>query len=189
MLFMQNLVIKTPNSLCRSGRGIVDLQLCYFVQGALWFQKVEKIDFENRLSEPFLHANARARSSATSRARHVGAPPYTPYPRRARTPRHRSVQRSLRCADVLLCMTSTAAGMVPSGEATLTGAPPTARHWPPGQPHVAEPCRPRRACSGHRGDITTSQPTFRGYINTSPTAPRARTPPPELHHPPLPPPW
>jgi hypothetical protein len=95
----------------------------------------------------------------------------------------------LRCADVLLCMTSTAAGMVPSGKATLTCAPPTARHWPPGQPHVAEPCRPRRACSGHWGDITSSQPTFRDYINTSPTAPRARTPPPELHHLPLPPPW
>jgi hypothetical protein len=135
--------------------------------------------------EPFLHAHAPARR----RARDVGAPPYAPYPCRARTPRHRRVQRSLRCAGVLLYMTSTAAGMVPSGEATLAGAPPTARHWPPGQPHAVEPCRPRRACSGHRGDITGSQPTFRGYINTSPTTPRARTPPLELHRPPLSPPW
>jgi hypothetical protein len=116
-------------------------------------------------------------------------PLYASYPRRARTLRRRSVQWSLRCASVLLCMTSTAAGMVPSGEATLVGTPPTARHWPPGQPQVAEPCRPRRTCSGHRGDITSSQLTFRGYINTSPTAPHARTPPPELHRPPLPPSW
>jgi hypothetical protein len=95
----------------------------------------------------------------------------------------------LRCAGVLMCMTSRAAGMVPSGEATLAGAPPTARHWLPGQPHVVEPCRPHRACSGHQGDITSSQPTFRDYINTSPTTPRARTPSPELHRPPLPLPW
>jgi hypothetical protein len=72
---------------------------------------------------------------------------------------------------------------VPSGEATLAGAPPAARHWPSGQPHIAEQCRPHRVCTGHRGDITNSQPTSHDYINKSPFVPRARTPPPELRRP------
>jgi hypothetical protein len=80
-------------------------------------------------------------------------------------------------------VTFTAAG-VPSGEATLAGAPPAARHWPPGQPHVAEQCHLHRACTGHRGDITNSQPTSRDYLNKSPFVPRARTLPPELRRPP-----
>jgi hypothetical protein len=112
------------------------------------------------------------------------APPYTPYPRRARTPRGRNVQRSLRCAGVLLCMTFTAVWGVPSGEATLAGVPTASRHWPPGQPHVAAHCRPHRVCTGHRGDITNSQPTFRDYINKSPFVPCARKLPPELRRPP-----
>jgi hypothetical protein len=102
------------------------------------------------------------------------ASPYAPYPRRARTPRCRSVQRSMHCAGGLLCKTSMAAGMVPSGEATLADAPPAARQWPPGQPHVAEHYRPHRACSDHRGGPTSSQPTSHDYIDKSPTAPRAR---------------
>jgi hypothetical protein len=95
------------------------------------------------------------------------APPYALYPRRAHTPRGRNVQRSPRCAGVLLCVTFTAVWGVPSGEATLVGALTAACHWPPGQPHVAEHCRPHRVCTGHRADITNSQPTFRDYINKS----------------------
>jgi hypothetical protein len=100
--------------------------------------------------------------------------PYAPYPHRARMPRSQSVQRSMRCAGELLCMTSMADGMVPSGEATLADATPAARHWPPGQPHVAEHCCPHRACSDHRSGPTSSQPTSHDYIDKSPTAPRAR---------------
>jgi hypothetical protein len=81
----------------------------------------------------------------------------------------------LHCAGVFQCMMSMAAGRVPSGEATLAGAPPATRHWPPGQPHVAEHCRPHRTCSDRRGDPTSSQPTSNDYIDKSPTAPRART--------------
>jgi hypothetical protein len=47
-------------------------------------------------------ANARERRDAPCRdvvRGHVGKPPYAPYPRRARTPRHRSDHRSLRCAS------------------------------------------------------------------------------------------
>jgi hypothetical protein len=136
-----------------------------------------KIKFENRLSKLSWLANAGARSKRDVVRGHIGAPSYAPYPRRVRTPRCRNVQRSLRCTGVLLCMTSTAARMVPSGEATLAGAPPVARHWPLGQPHVVEHCHPHRACSGHWGDLTSLKPTSHDYINKSPTAPRARTPP------------
>jgi hypothetical protein len=94
---------------------------------------------------------------------------------RVRTPRCRSVQRSFLCAGVLLCMTSMATGRVPSREATLAGAPPAARHWPLGQPHVAKHCRPHRACSDRRGDPTTLQLTSHDYIDKSPTAPLAHT--------------
>jgi hypothetical protein len=135
---------------------------------------VEKINFENRLSKLFLLANVGAHPKRDIVHGHVGAPPYAPYPRWARTPRCRNVQRSMRLVGGLLCMTSMAAGMVPSGKAALTGAPPSARHWPPGQPHVTEHCRPHRACTDHRGDPTSSQLTSHDYIDKSPTAPRAR---------------
>jgi hypothetical protein len=92
----------------------------------------------------FSPCNARAHSSATSRARHTKLP----YARRACTPRHRKTHWSVRRAGKLLCVTFMGAWTVPGGCIPLAGVPTAVRHWATGPPHVAAPCCPHRACTG-----------------------------------------
>jgi hypothetical protein len=107
---------------------------------------------------------------------HVGAPPYVPYPHRARTPRHRSDHRSLRCVGVDSPVTIVASGPCQVAPIHRTDAPPAARHWPSGRRTSPAMLWPLHACLCHRRDLTNSQPAVPNYKKTSPaSASRAHT--------------
>jgi hypothetical protein len=69
MLFVQNLLAKTPKCLWKSCRGVLDLQLCYLSQGALQLKKSEKNSFKVCQSEWFLPLGIPER--VTAPASHV----------------------------------------------------------------------------------------------------------------------
>jgi hypothetical protein len=54
MPFVQNWLRKTPYALCRSCRGIRDLQLSYYPHGPLQLEKFEKNSLKVGQSEQFL---------------------------------------------------------------------------------------------------------------------------------------
>jgi hypothetical protein len=115
---------------------------------------------------------------------HVVAPLYVPYPGRARMPRSQSDHRSLRYAGVNSPVTFVASGLCQVAPIHRIGAPPAARHWPPGLRMSPAMPWPFHACLCHRRDLTHSQPTFPDYKKTSqasasrarPTAARAPQP-------------
>jgi hypothetical protein len=70
---MQNLVFKTCISLCKSCRGLLDLQLCYSLLVALWLQKFEKMSVKQSYLEMKM-SRERATHDAVMPRPHVGLP-------------------------------------------------------------------------------------------------------------------
>jgi hypothetical protein len=102
---------------------------------------------------------------------HVGHPPYTPYPRRACTPRHRSDCRSLRCAGGSTPEPSVESG---SRQVALINWPAhhpwraIGRHW-----HVVGHAPGLSTCGSGTG-VTPPTPTDLPHAyKPAPAAPRA----------------
>jgi hypothetical protein len=72
MPLMQRWLSKTPYTLCRSCRGVLDPQICYLPHGALQLKKFEKISIKVGQSERFF---LLAFHSAPSRRRRASPTP------------------------------------------------------------------------------------------------------------------
>jgi hypothetical protein len=86
MQFVQKWLRKTPYALCRSCRGMLDLQLSYSNLGALQFNFLEKTAVEQGNPEMFPRRNALLRDVARRRAPDRAPTPLAGPGRRGRLP-------------------------------------------------------------------------------------------------------
>jgi hypothetical protein len=121
MRFVHNWLGKRPYTLCRSGRGIGDLQLCYSPLGPLQFKNLEKNPFKQGQTN-FKHSwpCPRARRRPTQRSRWT------------RTPRPALARWSMRHGPPLRTAIP-ALSPVATRHARMGGVAPT---MPLGQPRV-----------------------------------------------------
>jgi hypothetical protein len=72
--FVQNPLLRTPKSLCRSCREFIDLQLCLLDRGSLQFKTLENQAVKRVLTDAQTSTNALARDDTRNAARPAPAP-------------------------------------------------------------------------------------------------------------------
>jgi hypothetical protein len=122
---------KTPYALCKSCRGMGDLQLSYSSLGPLLFQNLEKITFEQgqikfKIESPVPHARRRPRRVVPV---HVGRRRTSPY----RTPRPARVRWTERNAGYSCAWRSAGPWPVPRAVLTHASVRTAFHHWSVGQ--------------------------------------------------------
>jgi hypothetical protein len=150
MRFVHNWLRKRPYALCRSCRGMEDLQLSYKSFGPLMLKTFEKTPPKQCYPETF---GARTRGNAGTHdvaLSHVG---FTAVRHRTRTPRQADDCWSVRGAEALLCVVLWAPdphhALCPHASAGCAAvghwpaAPPASHHWLSGPHrlmHMPRPC-------------------------------------------------
>jgi hypothetical protein len=175
MLFVHKWLRKRPYTLCRSCRGMGDLQLFYYVLGPLLLKNLEQIAVEQSQIKFKTSRPRRARDVACARPR--WSQPYVAVPVVHERQGGPATDGSS-AEPQLLCVTSVdpldgATCRVHTGHA----APPTHRHWPTAACTSPPPFAvPLPCCDPHRDypQLCTQATAFTRFSHLYPLRPHMR---------------